>query len=161
MTQATLVRRIAARPDLVFQALITAEAIAEWWGPQDGTATAAVSDPRVGGRYEVRFTTNDGVEHVCGGEYLEIARPERLILSWRWLAGGVDDERDRVSRVELRLRAIDIGTELTLVHSELCTEDSARAHEGGWAGSLVKLIQRFAQARGAGAASPPIAGKPS
>jgi uncharacterized protein YndB with AHSA1/START domain len=145
MTQATLVRRIAARPDLVFQALMEAEAISEWWGPEGATSIAASSDPRVGGRYEVRFRTADGIEHVCGGEYLELVRPEHLVLSWRWLVGGVDDERDHVSRLEFRLRAIAIGTELTLVHSELCTEASALSHEGGWTGALDKLVRRFAQ----------------
>jgi uncharacterized protein YndB with AHSA1/START domain len=143
MTQATLVRRIAARPALVFEALITAEAIDAWWGPDDVVAVAAVCDPRVGGAYEVRFRTADGTEHVCAGAYLAIARPEHLVMSWRWLAGGVADERDRVSRLEFRLRAIDIGTELTLVHSELCTDDSARLHEGGWSGALGRLVGRF------------------
>jgi hypothetical protein len=41
------------------------------------------------------------------------------------------------------LRAIETGTELTLVHSLLSDENSARAHEGGWDGALQKLIRRF------------------
>lgn len=144
MTRATLVRRIAARRELVFEALVTAEAINAWWGPEGVTTVAAVCDPRVGGAYEVRFATADGIEHVSAGVYLAIARPEHLVMSWRWLVGGVDDERDHVSRLEFRLRAIDIGTELTLIHSELCTEASARMHEGGWTGALDKLAGRFA-----------------
>ncbi len=147
MTQATLVRRIAARPDIVFEALVTADGICAWWGCGDAPAVSAVSDPRVGGRFEVRFAT-DGWEHVCTGEFLEIARPEYLVMSWRWIVGGEPDERDRVSRVEFRLRPIDIGTELTLVHSELCNDVSARSHESGWAGSLAKLTHRFASAAG-------------
>jgi len=145
MSGATLVRRIAARPELVFRALVTAEAMAEWWGPHDAPAISAVSDPRVGGRYEVRFATADGVEHVCGGEYLELAAPERIVMSWRWLVNGVEDERGRVSRVEIRLRAIEIGTELTLTHTELCNEASAQSHELGWTGSLAKLLRQLAQ----------------
>jgi uncharacterized protein YndB with AHSA1/START domain len=31
MTRLTLVRRIAARPSIVFDALTTAEGIAHWW----------------------------------------------------------------------------------------------------------------------------------
>jgi uncharacterized protein YndB with AHSA1/START domain len=143
MTRAMLVRRIAARPEIVFEALVTAEGIGSWWGPDDLPTISAVSDPRVGGRFEVRFATVDGREHTCGGEFLEIARPAHLVMSWRWIAGGVDDEVGRVSRVEFHLRAIDIGTELTLVHGELSTEASARSHEGGWAGALAKLPRRF------------------
>lgn len=148
MTQTTQVRRIAARPDLVFQALVSPEMMVEWWGCYDAAASSVVSDLRVGGRYEVRFPAGDGREHVCGGEYLEIVRPERLVMSWRWLANGVDEERDRVSRVEIRLRAIELGTELTLIHSALRSDGSAHAHAAGWAGSLDKLVQRFAQAPG-------------
>jgi uncharacterized protein YndB with AHSA1/START domain len=144
MTQATLVRQIAARPELVFEALITAEAIDAWWGPEGVAKVSAVCDPRVGGAYEVRFVTADGAEHMSAGVYLAIARPTHLVMSWRWLVGGVDDERDHVSRLEFRLRAIDLGTELTFIHSELCTEESARSHEGGWTGALDRLVGRFA-----------------
>ena len=35
MTSLTLVRRIAARPSIVFDALATAEGVAAWWGPDD------------------------------------------------------------------------------------------------------------------------------
>jgi len=143
MTKATLIRRIAARPEIVFEALVTSEGIGSWWGPDDGPAISALSDPRVGGRFEVRFRTADRLEHVCAGEFLEIVRPERVVMSWRWMFGGVDDEVDRVSRVELTLRAIEIGTELTLVHGELTTEVSARSHEGGWGGALDKLTRLF------------------
>ena len=143
-TSATLIRRIAARPEIVFDALVTAEGIGAWYGPDDIPTISSFSDPRVGGRYQVRFATADGLEHTCGGEFLEMVRPERVVMSWRWLAGGVDDERDRVSRVELRLRAIDIGTELTLVHGELATRASAESHEGGWSGALAKLARQLA-----------------
>jgi hypothetical protein len=64
-------------------------------------------------------------------------------MSWRWTENGQLDERDKVSRVEFRLRAIPTGTELTLVHSLLSNENSARDHEGGWDGALRKLERRF------------------
>lgn len=146
MTQFTLTRRIAARTDIVFDALLTAEAIGAWWGPADVPAISAVSDPRIGGEFQVRFATSDGKQHVCAGEFIEIERPERLIMSWRWIEGGEPDEAGRVSRLEFCLRPVDIGTELTLVHSELQTEHSAHHHELGWAGALVKLVRKFASA---------------
>ena len=36
MTSLTLVRRIRARPSIVFDALTTPEGIASWWGPDEG-----------------------------------------------------------------------------------------------------------------------------
>ncbi|MHB8814033.1 MAG: SRPBCC family protein, partial [Steroidobacteraceae bacterium] len=55
MTEATLVRRIAARPAIVFDALVTADGIASWWGPTDQLALSAKADPRVNGSFQVRF----------------------------------------------------------------------------------------------------------
>ncbi len=147
MTSATLIRRIAARREIVFEALVTPEGIASWYGPADVPAISAASDPRVGGGFEVRFRTNDGREHVCAGEFLEMVRPEHLVMSWRWVSGGEPDEQGRVSRLEFRLCAIDVGTELTLVHSELHTEVSARSHEAGWSGALDKLTRRLGEPR--------------
>jgi uncharacterized protein YndB with AHSA1/START domain len=142
MTSACLVRRIAARPAIVFEALVTAEGIRSWWGPDDSPAISAEVDGRVGGRFRVRFRTADGLEHECAGEFLEIERSERVVMTWRWTQNGQLDEHDKVSRVEIRLRAIETGTELTLVHSLLTNEDSARAHEGGWDGALQKLMRQ-------------------
>ncbi len=143
MTSVCLVRRIAARPAIVFEALVTAEGIRSWWGPDDGPAISAEVDARVGGGFRVRFRTADGLEHECVGEFLEIEEAERVVMSWRWTQNGQIDERDKVSRVEMRVRAIETGTELTLVHSRLSNEESVRAHEGSWDGALQKLMRRF------------------
>ncbi|MEO7085781.1 MAG: SRPBCC domain-containing protein [Gemmatimonadaceae bacterium] len=143
MTQVSLVRRIAARPAIVFDALVTAEGIGSWWGPDDFPAISAEADAHVAGSFRVRFRTADGFEHECAGEFLEIERPERVVMSWRWTSGGVLDEQGKVSCLEIRLRPIETGTELTLVHSGLTGEGSARSHDGGWAGALEKLMRRF------------------
>jgi uncharacterized protein YndB with AHSA1/START domain len=143
MTQTTQIRRIAARPEVLFEALVTVEGISSWWGPDDFVATAAAWNPQVGGSFEVSFVTSDGLSHTCAGEFLDLVRPERLVMSWRWKSGGVDDERGHTSRIEFRLRAIDIGTELTFIHGELTTEASATSHHGGWSGAFDKLTRRY------------------
>lgn len=140
MTSLTLVRRIAARPSIVFDALITPEGLTRWWGPDAGPVLLAETDLRVGGSFRVRFRTLDGSEHECAGEYSEIARPVRLAMSWRWLGGSEDPGR---SLVAFDLRAIAEGTELTLTHSGLFDEESRRSHREGWSGSLDKLEHRF------------------
>jgi len=144
MSSMTLVRRIAARPSIVFEALATEEGMTSWWGPADVPVLAAKADVQVGGHFQVRFRTTDGLEHVCTGEFLEIVRPERIIMSWQWTSGGEPGEEEAVSRVEIHLRAIDTGTELTLVHAGLRDEVSAAHHEWGWGGALDKLERNFA-----------------
>lgn len=138
MTSVTLVRRIAARPSVVFDLMTTAEGIARWWGPDDGPVLIAESDPRVGGRYRVRFRLLDGTEHESSGEYLEVRKPERVAMTWRWVG---DEDEGGDSRVEFDLRALDGGfaTELTFTHSRLASEASRISHEGGWNGALDKL----------------------
>ena len=143
MTSLTLVRRIRARPTIVFDALITAEGIARWWGPDAGPVLVAESDARVGGRFKVRFRLLDGTEHESTGEYLEIVRPERVTSTWRW-TGGMEDPGE--SRIEMVLRPIAEGTELTFTHSRLHDEESRQSHQDGWNGALDKLEAMFAAA---------------
>jgi uncharacterized protein YndB with AHSA1/START domain len=139
MTSLTLVRRIRARPSVVFAALTTAEGIAHWWGPDAGPVLIAETDARVGGRFRVRFRKLDGTEHECSGEYLEVVDLRRLVMSWQWTAGGEPDEFGEVSRVAIELRPIDTGTELTFTHARLKSEVSRKSHEQGWSGALDKL----------------------
>src|SRR5262245_61472960 len=140
MTSLTLVRRIKARPSIVFDALTTPEGIAFWWGPDEGPVLVAETDPRVGGHFRVRFRMLDGSEHESTGEYFEVVKPERLSMSWRW-TGGVEDPGE--SLLEIRLRAVAEGTELTLTHSRLQDEETRRGHEEGWIGALAKLERHF------------------
>ena len=144
MTSLTLVRRINARPAIVFDALTTPEGIAFWWGPDDGPVLVAETDPRVGGPFRVRFRMLDGSEHESSGEYLEVAKPERLSMSGRW-TGGAEDPGE--SRLDIRLRAIAEGTELTLTHSRLHDEETRRGHEQGWTGALGKLERHLSCSR--------------
>jgi uncharacterized protein YndB with AHSA1/START domain len=144
MTSLMLVRRIKARPSIVFDALTTPEGIACWWGPDDGPVLVAETDPRVGGHFRVRFRMLDGSEHESTGEYLAVVKPERLSMSWRW-TGGAEDPGE--SLVEIRLRAVSEGTELTFTHSRLHDEETCRSHEEGWTGALDKLERHFLATR--------------
>lgn len=150
MTSLSLVRRIRARPAIVFDALTTAEGIEHWWGPDGGPVLLSEADPRVGGRFRVRFRMLDGSEHESSGEFLEIVRPTRVVMSWRW-KGGLEDPGE--SRVEISLRPIPEGTELTFTHAQLQDEATRRGHEAGWMGALDKLEAHLAEGSRA-AASP-------
>lgn len=141
MTSVTLVRLIRARPQVVFDAVTTAEGIAQWWGPDAGPVLVAEADPRIGGRYRVRFLRLlDDIQYECSGEFLEIVRPESVLISWHW-KDGVPEPGE--SRVQFILRAVSGGTELTLVHSQLNHDHARVSHEAGWMGSLDKLQAHF------------------
>lgn len=146
MTSLTLVRRIAARPSIVFEALTTAEGVRAWWGPDDLPVIAAEIDLRVGGEYRVRFQTLDGQQHEAFGEYLEVDPPHRLVMTWRYAFGGEPEEEGRTSRIEVEVTPFEGGSELTFTHAQLRNEASLASHERGWTGSLAKLVRNLGDA---------------
>lgn len=139
----TLVRRIAARPAIVFEALTTAEGVSSWWGPDDLPVILAEVDARVGGAFRVRFRTLDGREHESCGEYLEIDPPRRLVMSWRFTAGGEAEEAGGNSRIEIELTPIAGGVELSFTHKNFRSAASALSHQQGWTGALDKLVRNL------------------
>jgi hypothetical protein len=52
-------------------------------------------------------------------------------MSWRW-KGGVEDPGE--SRIEITLKAVSEGTELTVTHSQLRDEDTRRKPRTGLEG---------------------------
>jgi uncharacterized protein YndB with AHSA1/START domain len=76
MTSLTLVRRIAARPAIVFDALATSERVGAWRGPDDLPVLLAKVGARIGDAYRVRFQTRDGAEQEAFGEFFDVVRPE-------------------------------------------------------------------------------------
>ncbi len=146
MRSLTLVRRIAARTSIVFEAITTAEGVAAWFGPDDLPVVRAEMDARVGGAYRVHFRTLDGRDHEACGEFLEVVPSRRIVMSWRWASGGELDESGRTSRVEIELTPIGDGTELTFAHADLSSEASEKSHAGGWAGALDKLVRHVENA---------------
>jgi uncharacterized protein YndB with AHSA1/START domain len=139
MSSLTIVKTIAARPEIVFDALIEPEGLKMWIGPDDGPVLVAESDGRVGGRFRLRFKMLDGSEHEATGEYLQVERPSKLAMTWQW-----QNHDDRtVSRIEATLRAVTQGTELTFTHSQLPSDEERDGHREGWNGALEKLARVF------------------
>jgi uncharacterized protein YndB with AHSA1/START domain len=147
MSSITLVRRIKARPSIVFDALTTADGIAAWWGPDELPVVRAEVDARVGGAYRVRFRSIDGGEHEAHGTFLEFVAPRRIVMTYQYTLGGEADELGRTSRIEFELVRFAGGTDLTFTHTALATEVSARSHTSGWSGALNKLVRNMERAR--------------
>lgn len=145
MTSLTLVRTIAARPSIVFDAITTSEGIASWWGPEELPVILAEIDPRVGGAYRVQFRTLDGEIHEASGECLEVTPPQRVVMSWRWSLGGEPEEQGRTSRIEIDLRPVEKGTELTFTHADLANDVSQASHGWGWGRAFDKLERLHAK----------------
>jgi uncharacterized protein YndB with AHSA1/START domain len=46
----------------------------------------------------------DGSEHENSGQYIEVGKPARLVVSWRWTHGGEPAEAGEEPRLEIDLR---------------------------------------------------------
>ena len=85
------------------------------------TGSAATSDARIGGQFSAW-------DSYITGKYLELEPGKKIVQEWR----STDSPEDYpASRLELRLRAVKEGTELTMIHSEV-PESLADDIEKGW-----------------------------
>src|SRR4029450_1970703 len=90
----TLKRRLNAPPEKVYVAGTEPEKIVKWFGPDAGPVKQASADVRVGGRYAVKFHTEDGEEHNVGGIYREVVPPPEARIH----LGVAHHARARVAR---------------------------------------------------------------
>lgn len=135
MTSITIVRIIEASPEAAFAAFIEPDELALWWGPDDGPVLSAEIDPRVGGRFHIRFRlAEDGTEHGSSGTFEVFDPPNRLAMSWAW-----ENDDGPGSHVEVTFRPVDRGTEVRLVHSRLRGDEQHDQHKQGWEGAFDKL----------------------
>ena len=132
----TLKRRLKAPAEKVFSAWTDPEKIDHWFGPAEteSGSVRADMDVRAGGRYRMRFKTDDGESHEVGGEYKEVKPYERLVFSWAW-----HSTPERESLVTITLKADGDSTLLTLHHERFFDQKARDGHNRGWTGTLEKL----------------------
>ena len=132
----TLKRRLNAAPAKVYAAWIDPQKITRWFGPASvkaGSEQASI-DARIGGRYRVSFTMENGEYSEVGGVYRELVPNQKLVFSWAW-----HSTPERESLVTVSLRPDGDGTLLTLTHEQLFDQAARDGHERGWNGALDKL----------------------
>ena len=131
----SITRTCAASPEKVWRAWTDQEALKQWFGPDDGgPVLLAEVDVRVGGRYHIRFQTNDGQTHDVSGVYREVIPHEKLVFTWGWKSTP-----ERESLVTVALRPSGAGTELRFLHERFVDVEARDQHEQGWTGSFAKL----------------------
>ena len=78
----TVKRRLNAPPEKVYAAWTNPQKIARWFGPSSvkaGTRLASI-DARIGGRYRISFTMENGEYNEVGGVYREVVPNQRIIF---------------------------------------------------------------------------------
>jgi uncharacterized protein YndB with AHSA1/START domain len=136
-TTMTIERVFDARPEAVFRAWTTREAMEQWYRDGDGfVAHVTELDVRVGGRYRVEFGPAGQDPYVEHGEYLEIDPPHRLVMT-ETLDGVETPWAD--TRVTVELREAGGKTRLTLTHSGFPSPAHRDLATGGWPGFLDRI----------------------
>jgi len=127
-------RTIKAPREKVFDAFVIPELRKQWWrcGPGD-RCTICDIDARVGGRYRINMI-KDGNEHIVGGEYLEVVRPEKLVFTWTWEA-PTQEVKDSLVTIVFKAIAEKL-TEVTISHERFATSKLRDLHAEGWAACL-------------------------
>ncbi len=130
-------RRIAARPETVFEYFVDPERFLLWQGFD------AELDPRPGGLFRVTVTGRSRV--VARGEYLEVDPPSRIVFTWGWeqidgLPEGMGGLLPGTSTVEVTLEAEGDATILRLRQSGLRTDPEREIHLRGWDQTLDRLV---------------------
>jgi uncharacterized protein YndB with AHSA1/START domain len=68
--------------DLVWDVMYDPKHIPNWWGPARLRTVIDIMDFRPGGKWRFLQYEPDGTLHAFGGEYLEIVKPERVVMTF-------------------------------------------------------------------------------
>jgi uncharacterized protein YndB with AHSA1/START domain len=152
MKQLLMERTLKASPEQVFDAFTDPEQLKVWWWPNGFTCSAAEVDLRIGGSYRLGMQWPDFIpeenrfSHYLGGEYFEIDRPHRLVMSGR----AVNDEQGELfaTLIEVTFETRDGGTALTVRQSyfePMPPVEAMAGAEQGWSEQLDKLERLLAE----------------
>ncbi|HZT96524.1 MAG TPA: SRPBCC domain-containing protein [Chloroflexota bacterium] len=150
--QLVMERTLKASPERVFDAFTDPDQLTQWWWPNGFSCPAAEVDLRVGGNYRIAMKWPGSIpaeqqfSHYLGGEYYEIDRPHRLVMSGR----AINDEQGEIfaTLIEVTLEAREGGTHLTMRQSffePMPPPDALAGAEQGWSEQLDKLERLLAR----------------
>ena len=129
-------RVLAAKPEKVYRAFTTPDAMARWLPPNGFTCTVHQMDAKVGGTYRMSFTNfSSGRSHAFGGKYLELV-PGELI---RYTDRFEDPKLPGDMTTTVTLKPVSVGTEVVIVQEGVPAAIPLEACYLGWQQSLNHL----------------------
>ena len=121
----TLKTIIASSPELIYNAWLDSEQHSQMTGGEAFICHNTIEN----------FTTWDGY---ITGKNIELHLNKKIVQSWRTTEF---DDNDNYSIVEIVLKEVDLGTELTLTHSNL--PDNGEQYIAGWENHYFGPMKRY------------------
>lgn len=129
-------RVLKAPAERVYRAYLDPDALVKWLPPNGFTARVHHLDARVGGTYKMSFTNfSTCSSQSFGGEYLELVPNERIRHTDRFDDPNLPGEMITT----ITLKAVSVGTEMTVVQEGVPEAIPPEACYLGWQESLVLL----------------------
>lgn len=145
----TIVRKLDAPRELVFQAWTDPDHLTWYHGPGPGQPHPTTVDLRVGGAWRIHMIENEERSYTTGGVYTEIVPPEKLVFTWGAVDGWPSIDPDQPGdnpTVTVLLKDLGDATEMTFqvtfaddVTDERIQEWFALGIRRGWAETLDRL----------------------
>jgi uncharacterized protein YndB with AHSA1/START domain len=133
-------RTFAAPAEEVFDAWTSPEVMRRWLHcASDWDTPVAEVDLRVGGKVRVVMRKPDGSESGMEGEYTQIERPHRLVMTWTF-----HDDPANEQLMELSFSEAEGATTVLLLNSGISTDARRESQDEGWRGCLDQLERALA-----------------
>ena len=129
-------RVLRTTPEKLYRAFLEPMALAKWLPPYGFTCTVHSLEARVGGTFRMSFHNfGTGSSHSFHGSYLELKPHERI----RYTDEFDDPHLPGVLEVDVRLRPVMTGTELSVAQSNIPEAIPLEMCYLGWQESLLQL----------------------
>jgi len=131
-------RVLRAKPERVYRAFLDAAALCKWLAPYGFTCTVHHLEAKVGGTHKMSFTNfSSGNGHSFGGTYVELVPGERI----RYTDQFDDSNLSGQMQTTITLKAVSVGTELSIVQEGIPAVIPPEACYLGWQDSLAQLAK--------------------
>jgi uncharacterized protein YndB with AHSA1/START domain len=139
--EVVITREFAAPRELVFKAWTDSKHLSKWWGPRGFTNPICEWDARPGAAIHVVMRAPNGVDYPMGGEFRQVAPPEKLVFT-----SGALDEKGNLLFEFLHTVAFVEKNQKTLltIHSRVIkTTPGADKYIGGFEAGMTQSLERL------------------
>ena len=131
-------RVFATKPEKIYRAFTTPDAMAQWLPPNGFTCTVHHFDAKVGGSHKMSFTNfTTQQSHSFGGEYKELEPNKRIVYTDRFDDPNMPGEM----KVTVILKEVSVGTEINITQENLPDVIPVEGCYLGWQQSLSNLAK--------------------